>query len=177
MNIVFSGGTYAGKTSLIEYFNNQGYKTIPESGTFIIKELNAKFSLEEQFLFRKKEPHKFYQLIINKQIELENNIKDDGQIVLYDRGIYDYIAMYNIFNKGGIKLNYKRREKKYDLALIFPSFDDFNKRSDSGRLLNRKESNQLAKECYYIYNKHCDAILVNADTLKKRINYIEQRIL
>ena len=48
-----TGSTYSGKTSLIESFASQGYRTTPETAIEIIGELNQKYGVEGQIKWRK----------------------------------------------------------------------------------------------------------------------------
>ncbi|MFH0837379.1 MAG: hypothetical protein V1870_04580 [Candidatus Aenigmatarchaeota archaeon] len=77
MKIVISGGTYAGKTSIIHEFSKEGYKTIPDIGMHVIEELNKKMGTEKQKAWRKKHPREFYEKIVKKtnQIRIKYKIR------------------------------------------------------------------------------------------------------
>ena len=54
--IVITGGTYAGKSSIIKQFKKDGFNTVPDVGLEIIKQLNNEIGQEKQKQFRANNP-------------------------------------------------------------------------------------------------------------------------
>lgn len=49
---VFSGGSYAGKTTLLSKLQDLGYTVVPEAGLLIIAQLNRKLGIDGQRQWR-----------------------------------------------------------------------------------------------------------------------------
>jgi predicted ATPase len=171
--IVITGGSFAGKTSLIELFKESNYVTLPDFGLQVINELNAELGINEQKEYRKQNSIAFYTKIIKEQIKSELNIKSD--IVILDRGVYDYLAMLDLSNKKVPKeLIELVQNIKYDLIFVCDTLTNFNARSDSGRLLTKEESLKLNELLVKYYSSICNNIIyVKEMPLKERFEFIK----
>lgn len=176
MNVIISGGTCAGKTTIVNHFKKNSYSTIREAGNIIINDLNEKLSIKGQKEFRRNNPNNFYELILNKQIQLENEyIKPTcNRFTFFDRGVLDYIAMYQIetlLSFESLKFIVNRRD--YDVVFVLNPFDKFNERKVSGRSLDYQQSLKLSEKCYQLYNKDYDTIFIKNGNIENRIQHIE----
>ncbi len=174
--IVITGGTYAGKSSIIELFKQDGFNVIPDVGLEIIRQLNNDLGQKEQKQFRANHPLKFYLKIIKKQLEYEGGLNNEPAI--FDRGVYDYIAMIKL-KEIRIPPSLMQLVKKftYDIVFVLDTLSDFKMRSTSGRSLSKEDSfklNQLVKELYEKLG--CKIILVKEMSLKERYEFIKKHL-
>ncbi|NQU78414.1 ATP-binding protein [Candidatus Woesearchaeota archaeon] len=173
---VISGGTYAGKTSLIESFKKNGFEVVPDVGFEVIKELNAELSQDGQKEFRTNHPIEFYTRIIRKQLEIEKSFGD--KTVIYDRGVHDYIAMLRL--AGTIipdSLMSLVSGIFYDLVFVCDALPDFDERKSSGRSLTKDDSLRLKDLITETYqNLGCRVIQVKEMSLDQRYKFIRNRL-
>ncbi len=171
VKIVITGGTFAGKSTLVKELSIQGFKVFFDQGFVVIDELNSKIGLEKQKLFRNDKPQLFYQKIIDKQVEIEKNI-NGSDIVIFDRGILDYIIMAELFNNITITCDFN-----YDLVFVLEILDTFDIRESSGRSLNIEQSNHLCEEVRNRYSiAGCKVINVAQMPLKERVEFVKDKI-
>ena len=77
-NFILTGAPGAGKTSIVNYFADQGYLTVPEAATSLIHELQAKG------VSKPWEDVNFINMLVDEQIQqLNKSHKDD--VIFYDR--------------------------------------------------------------------------------------------
>ncbi|MDD4333011.1 MAG: ATP-binding protein [Patescibacteria group bacterium] len=171
--IVITGGTYAGKSSLVELFKENGFETVKDVGLEVIKELNKKLGKNKQKEFRKNNPVEFYSKIIRKQLEIEQNLKD--RVIVFDRGVYDYIAMLELAGQAVPEsLRILLADIFYDIVFVCDTLADFNEREFSGRSLNKKDSLKLNKLVKNIYKElGCTVIEVKKMPLNQRFKFIK----
>lgn len=174
--IVLTGGTYAGKTSLIELFKKDGYEVISDIGLEIIKELNTELGLDKQKEFRNGNPIEFYSRIIKKQLEIENSFRD--KIVVCDRGVYDYLAMLELIGTDIPHALIKLVEKtSYDIVFVCDVLSDFDGRKNSGRILTKSDSLRLKKLIEKTYENAGHAVIpVKEMPLSQRYKFIKNYI-
>ncbi len=172
--IVITGGTYAGKTSLVELFKKDKFKVIPDIGLKIIQELNSKLGKEKQKQFRANHPLNFYSMIIKRQLALEKKL--NSKIVILDRGVHDYIAMLELTGtKVPVSLMRLVKNISYDLVFICDTLSKFNERKSSGRSLTKNDSLKLNKLIKKIYqNKSNKVIRVKEMPLEKRYRFVRK---
>ena len=177
MKIVITGGTYAGKTSLIELFKKEGVLVIPDVGLEVIEELNEQLGVDKQKEYRAKNPIEFYTKIIKRQLELESEI-DGADVVILDRGVFDYIAMLSSTNvdvpQSIIELT---RNHTYNKAFVCDTLLSFSQREESGRSLNKEASLRLKVLVEEVYKSSgCEVISVKEMPIKERFEYVMKHI-
>jgi predicted ATPase len=176
MKIVITGGTFAGKTSLVKLFKKDGFKNVQDIGLETIKELNTKIGITKQREFRINKPIEFYSKIIKKQLKIEKDTKN--KIVVFDRGILDYIAMLKLtgLNMPESLIN-QIKNTHYDLVFICDTLSNFKERKNTGRSLNKNESLKLNKLIKREYSQiGCKIVTVKEMPLKERFEFIKNKI-
>jgi predicted ATPase len=174
--IVFTGGSYAGKTTLISELQCLGYRVVPEAGLLIISQLNDELGIEEQRRWRAANPLAFYELIINKQQELERENSLSGEkAVFHDRGIPDYLAMLRLTGTEIPKRLYDvARLIPYHCAFVCETLSSFDDRAVTGRSLDRTASLKLQSLSLEIYNElSCPTIMLKESSVKDRMQLIQ----
>ena len=174
--IVITGGTYAGKSSITELFKQDGFSVVPDVGLEIIKQLNNELGQEEQKQFRANQPLKFYSKIIKKKVEYEGGLSNKPTI--FDRGIYDYIAMMKLKEiQVPPSLMQSVKKVSYDIVFVLDTLSDFSMRPTSGRSLSKEDSLKLKKLVTEIYEKlGCKIVLVKEMPLKERYEFIKKHL-
>jgi predicted ATPase len=175
MKIVITGGTYAGKTTLIQKFRKKGFKTAPDAGLAVIQEINAEIGVDQQKKWRAENPEKFYNRIAEKQLKYEKQMSDTkNKPILYDRGIFDYLAMCKLVGiDAPKKLLQVARQAAYDFVFICEAIPTFSNRSNTGRSLNKKDSLCLEKYINDIYKSYgYKPVLVKLMPVSKRVKFI-----
>lgn len=174
--IVLTGGTYAGKTSLLKLFEETGYIVVPDIGLKVLADLNDELGQEGQRQYRNEKPVKFYERIINEQLNRESTVVN-GQLIL-DRGVYDYIAMMKLKHVTIPPTFYSLISKtKYDKVFLLDTLSNFSQRIVSGRSLTKADSTQLNKLVREIYaSLGCDVIEVREMPLQERYKFIKKLI-
>ncbi len=96
IKIVLEGPSRNGKSSLIRFFKYNGYKTTPEAATIVIKEALDKGEEHPS----SNDPKSFPIKIMNKQIELEENIENfkNDEIIFLDRTVFSVIGYAKYHN-------------------------------------------------------------------------------
>lgn len=173
--IVFTGGTYAGKTTLLSKLQVLGYPVVPDAGGQIISELNQKLGIDGQRRWRKKNPLAFYELITERQQNLEHTCDlFDEHAVFYDRGIPDYISML-MLTETEVPQRFwdTARLHPYDCAFVCETLSTFDNRAATGRSLDLTASLKLQSLCLEIYTElDCPTIILKESSLEDRIQLV-----
>lgn len=179
MRIVLTGGTYAGKSSLLESFKKQGFQTVPETGMQIISEISQKLGVEEQKKWRSENTVGFFRLIFERQLELESKTKQDSNnIIFHDRGIHDYLAFMKLEGveppKEFVEL---AKNNPYDVAFICEILPGFDGRKQTGRVVTREQSYQLKELIQNIYKEFgIKTIFVKDMPTEERVEFIKKEL-
>ena len=174
--IVFTGGTYAGKTTLLSKLQDLGYTVVPEAGQLIISQLNKELGIDGQRRWRADNPLAFYELIINKQQELEAQFRlSDGKAVFHDRAIPDYLAMLRLTETEIPKRLWDAaRLLPYHCAFVCETLSSFDDRAATGRSLDRTASLKLQSLSLEIYNElSCPTIILKESSIEDRMQLIQ----
>jgi predicted ATPase len=173
--IVFTGGTYAGKTTLVSKLQELGYAVVPEAGEQIISQLNKELGIDGQRKWRSNNPLAFYELIIKRQQELEAQFKLADEAVFHDRGIPDYLGMLKL-NETEVpkRLWEAARLHQYHCAFVCETLSSFDNRAATGRSLDRAASLKLQSLCLEIYKElNCPTIILKESPIDVRMQLIK----
>lgn len=121
---VLTGGTGAGKTSLIEELKNSGYEATDEEAREIVEKSGIK-------KFYAKYPEKFFNQTLDKY--LLNYNKTENGLFFFDRGFPDILAMIDtlpyiysrkhVSNKRALELSKRYRYDKVFLLDLLPHYN------------------------------------------------------
>lgn len=178
MRIVITGGSFSGKTTVLNYLEKEGYAVLPDVGLLVMEELNKKLGIEEQRKFRVQNPGEFYALIARKQFELEKKFLGNGEVSFFDRGMHDWVAfcrLAGVHVPGEIlKLVSK---VKYDFVFVFETLSSFEPRRDTGRLLTRSDSLKIRDLIQKTYEENgYKVIYVKEDSVENRIKFVKDKL-
>ncbi len=174
--IVFTGGTYAGKTTLLSQLEALGYLAVAEAGEQIVSQLNQKLGIDGQREWRAKNPLAFYKLIIDKQMVLETqSALFNKTAVFFDRGIPDYLAMLRLT---GTEIPDQLWEEAllhpYHCAFVCETLASFDNRAATGRSLDRTASLKLQSLCLEIYEElKCPTTILKESTIEERMQLVQ----
>lgn len=181
--VVFTGGSYSGKTTILEFFRSKGFPTVPECARIVIEELNEKFGIEEQKKWRLDNFAFFQSMIAEKQAFFENKLDKEledksHEFVFLDRGVLDCIALCKLRNlEVPQKILDLAKKVKYDKVFVFDILSDFDTRPLSGRVLTKDLSIKLQELCIEVYKEYgCEPIFVEEMPTGDRIDFILSRI-
>ena len=178
MRVVITGGTCAGKTSVVNFFAAQGYHTIAESGQQVTEELINKWGMDEMNRFRKECPLEFLDLVAQRQSRLEHNIPI-GRPVIFDRVMHDYVAYCRLIKVEPPPkvLKMLNPKYKYDMIFLLETLQEFQSRDQTGRTHDKDFSNKWRDAVCDIYKEHgFKPIRVKEMPLSKRIDFIKKKI-
>lgn len=177
--VVLTGGPHSGKSTLIKELKEMGYPIAEEAALLVIEDLNNKIGIKAQIKFRSTNIDEFQNLIYNKQIELENKaiafaVKYNLHLIICDRGVYDGITYYKLFNKKIDSQLFKNiKSTHYDHVFVCEVLPNFDSRVETGRFETIDTSKKLSTLSYDIY-KHVtpDIFWIPVMSVKERLDFI-----
>lgn len=146
LKYLLTGGSYAGKTTIIQALNDRGFTVIEEAAMMMIKE-TLKTGVGPLPWIDKEG---FENAILPKRIELESLIDENTNCVFIDRGIPDGIA-YAISNgrkptEAYIKAAQQYRYDKVFLLDLLPNYKEDREKKESPEM--RIKLHLLIEETY-----------------------------
>lgn len=176
--VVFSGGTYCGKTTLVNSFRDLGYPVVPEAGILFMTELKDAMGMEAYKEWRFNNQQEFFEQLVEKQAYLESVEHKDVEFVFYDRSFADTIAMCEYLGiQAPRKAVEKFNEKAYDFIFVCDMLPDFDERQETARVFNQQDSeriNQLVREVYLNTGYH--PVILGPVSLAERIEIVKATI-
>lgn len=177
--IVLTGGPFSGKSTLISELEFLGYPIVQEAALLVIDDLNEEMGVAAQIKFRQENLDKIQEMIYEKQVKLENHaisqaIKNNFDFIICDRGVYDGLAYYKLFEKSPHKnLIEKIETHKYDHVFVCEVLPNFDSRSDTGRFEDAESSKKLSNYSYDIYSRVTPNILwLPVMSIDERLNFV-----
>ncbi len=173
--IVITGGTYAGKTAVINALGSQGYITVPEASLQIISELKQTYGTEQP-RWMMSHYQQFQIMNARRQLELEQNVH--GDLIYYDRGLFDYFA-FCILRGYSVPNEIIAMENKvyYDIAFVLATLSDFDMRLDSGRTVDKETSLRFNGIVRNIYDTKVKCVIdIPKLPLEERLSLINSTI-
>lgn len=137
-----SGGTHAGKTTLINEIASSGYSIISESAMDVISGLHGTVGLERSIEWRQVNPSAFQELIALTQRFREESVQKAGlNICFSDRGVIDAIAYSKLYEIPISELLQRiAKESVYEHAFLLEQIPQFDSRDGTGRLCDAKDA-------------------------------------
>ncbi len=176
MKIVFTGGVYAGKSTILKHLRDLGYDVVSESATQTIRDLKDKLGAEEQKKWMMNNPVDFQTMNMENQVEKEKAL-GDGMFFL-DRGLIDYIAFCE-FRGGKISDKMKSLAKNHDYSkiFVFEVLDKFDVRKDSGRYMDEATSRKMVGITEEAYRRFgYETVRVPEMGERERVEYILDKV-
>ena len=169
--IVITGSPGTGKTSIINVLKKNGYTCFDEYSRILIK-LGKKNGIKNYFL---EKPNLFSSKILDariKQFNESENIKESkGDLIFFDRSIYDTFVYQKFINKSFI-FSSKYNIYKYQKVFVLPPWNKIFL-NDNERLEDFKTTKIIDKHINLTYNYYDYKICqVPKVSIEKRINFI-----
>lgn len=177
--IVITGGTFAGKTTLIEAFAREGYQTIPEAAMQIIDETTEKMGMEAMKKWRRDSIGDFQTLIANRVLKLESEIQNGkDNLIFCDRGLHDSLGYLKLVSAAVPEAIVPLFSKhKYDLVFLCDVIKNFDIRSSTGRIENYKSSYRAGELIGESYKKYGHKVIrVKEMTVASRIKFVKKHL-
>ena len=173
---VFAGGTHSGKTSLVEYFRNEGHETLSESGIAVINLLVGSMGWEGYRAWRADNPDEFIARIVDYQIRSERAIRDSAGVVFLDRGVLDYAAMAAHMGAATPRaLIEHMKQDPYDCIFICDTLSKDDERAGEGRLFTTEDSLKIGEHAERLYREYgYDPVLLPDVPLKERVQKVKE---
>jgi predicted ATPase len=150
--IVITGGTHAGKTTLVRAMGEAGFATVPEAALLVIDQLNGELGVAEQVAWRKGHQGEFQARVARLHLELEESTppkRDD--LVFCDRGVLDGLAYCAALAEPPIELVRASRTRRYAAVFVLDTIEPFVGRRETGRTSDLETSLRLSETIEKIY--------------------------
>ena len=183
--IVITGGSYSGKTKIINELKHDGYQIVPEASIKIIEELNEKLGVEGQKKWRQENIAEFQMMIANKKKSMESlTFGEEREIVFCDRGVFDCIAYLQLVNqKVPQPILDLAKTHRYDLVFILDTISDFKLRNESGHISTKEDSQKVNKLLHKVYTEYKHKVIrveemdeIKEISIQKRIKFIKHTV-
>lgn len=170
MRIVIAGGPHTGKTSLVESLASDGFSIIHEASTNVILDEQSKGNLEPW------KNRKALQKRISELQILHFNQVNNEDIVIFDRGIPDGIAYYQLDNIEPPKeLIDAAKTYKYDIVFIVEMLDYYVPGGTRGETSEQREhAHMLIKQAYA--NAGYNVISIPKGSVEDRVSFVKNII-
>jgi predicted ATPase len=160
--IVVTGGSYAGKTAVIDALAERGHAVTAESAIEIIEELNDELGVEGQIAWRRSHQADFQRRVSERQFERERRARAlDVPHVFCDRGLLDGLAYCRM---AGIDwppaLHAHAATTRYAHVFVLETLANFDPRAGTGRIDSREDSVRVAALLAELYEPRSDAVTV-----------------
>ncbi len=165
--IVITGGPSAGKTTLLNQLEKEGYQITPEMARVLIDKEREKGRTTKEI---RKNELKFQDEVLKMKISFEKK-QDKNKLVFLDRGIPDTSAYLKLIGKRQTKLLKKSlRHCSYQNVFLLKQLP-FKK--DYARTESPKQAKQLEKLLLEAYNRvGIDPVIVPVMSRHKRLKFV-----
>lgn len=168
---VITGAPCSGKTTTLEELKKYGFKVIPEMARVYIDKEMAKGKMLKDI-----EPNskKFEEIVLDIKVKKEKQL-DPKKIILFDRGIPDTLAYYELYNWDISKdLVETCNRSNYKKVFLFEMLDY---KKDYARVESPKDAKKLEDLFYKIYtDAGYNVVKVPPDTIENRTRLVFKKI-
>jgi predicted ATPase len=174
---VITGGPHSGKTSVLEELKKRGMKVVPEGPRMIIeKELNKERILPGyQPILPGARQEEFNQLVLEKQLELEKQVKSGN--VFLDRSLVDPIAYAEHFGVDPHpELHRHIEDAGYGTVFFLQQVPGYQQ--DEQRMESKEEGQRIHQKIFEVYTrlgfdvKLVDVFEIGDQGIEKRADFI-----
>jgi predicted ATPase len=181
--IVLTGGSYSGKTTLIERLHGAGYSTIKEAALEIIDSMKGEKGEAGYHSWRESHYPEFQQRIFERQkindgLHLNGPLPSQTSIVFMDRSAIDCIAYLE--RKGltpPADMVAYARQMPLTEVFVLDTIEPFDPRSHTGRESTKQDSLELRDRLLAVYSRFgFSPQLLPQLTEEQRVQYICESI-
>lgn len=167
--VVFTGVAGAGKTTMLNAFEEKGYKVVPE----VARELIAHYKKNDPSMLPWNNRDGFQEKVEDRQVK---NFQDN-KYGIFDRSLVDEIAYRNCYNVGITeKIDKLCNTYRYNKVFIFPFWDEIYKQDE----VRTETPEEAAKLFDYLMNAYktygYDPIVVPKVSIEDRYTFILDRL-
>ena len=176
---VLTGSPHSGKTTLIDAFEREGVRVVPEAAIQVIDRLTAELGLKGQLQWRAASRSEFQARVARLQLELEGELSAaTAGTTLLDRGIPDGIAFCRAY---GAPLPPELRRtaswRRYDAVFLLDTLQPFAERTDTGRSEDYENAIRLRDLLHAVYVEHdYEPVFVPQQPTDERLAFIRARL-
>jgi predicted ATPase len=144
-----TGGRCAGKTTSLKELADGGFGFVQEALMATVTDLKEQMGMAAWKKWLLPNYGEFIQMATMKQIAFETEASERyGGKVLFDGGFVDLIASCRLRDiEVPRSLEMLTRNAGYKMAFLFTTFDDFDPRPESGRLITKDEATRMGPLC------------------------------
>ncbi|MHC4990531.1 MAG: AAA family ATPase [Planctomycetota bacterium] len=151
--IVITGGSHAGKTSLVAELASRGYDVLPEAAIEVIEELTSVHGVEAQARWRQSNQLEFQRRITTRQHAREHAARESSAPVIFcDRGLLDGEAYCRL---AGVdwpdELRTLAEDARYAHVFLLATLESFDPRLETGRVHSHEDSLRIEAILETIY--------------------------
>jgi predicted ATPase len=175
--VVITGGPGTGKTSVIQHLTDRGFSCVPE----IIRSMTEAAKLEDNQNEVATNPLAFVddpmafnrKLLEGRTQQYLNAMKQDKNLVFFDRGIPDVLAYMDYFKQEYSKDYIHACDvHRYDMAIILPPWREIYS-SDSSRLENFQEATEIHEHLLATYTRfQYEPVSIPKGSIAERVSFI-----
>ncbi|MCP3902918.1 MAG: ATP-binding protein [Planctomycetes bacterium] len=158
--IVVTGGSYSGKTSVVEMLADLGHEVIPEAAYEVIAELTEAHGVAEQARWRRANTVEFQRRITVRQHGREVEARRSASpFVFSDRGVPDGLAYCRLEGVAFPEdLDALVASARYAHVFVLETLSSFDERLGTGRIHTRADSYRVAEILDEIY-RGCSGVV------------------
>ncbi|MHC5115054.1 MAG: AAA family ATPase [Planctomycetota bacterium] len=158
--IVVTGGSYCGKTAVIDAIAERGHEIIHEAAYEVIAELTEEHGVELQARWRRENQVAFQREVTLRQHRREVAARvSDAPFVFCDRGLLDGIAYCRL---DGVEwpedLEALVTEARYAHVFLLETLSSFDLRLQTGRYHTLDDSHRVAEMLHELYAPRAAAV-------------------
>lgn len=177
--VVLTGSPYAGKTTLIDSFEREGFRVVREAAIQVIEGLTAELGLEGQLRWKASRRSEFQARVARLQLELEGQLASGAEgIALLDRGILDGIAFCRAFDAPlPTELRPAPSWRRYDAVFLLDTLQPFAGRAATGRGEDYESAIRIRDLLHEVYTEHgYEPEFVPQQSTDERMAFIRARL-
>jgi predicted ATPase len=178
MKVVITGGSFAGKTTIVDLFSMYNHPVVPESGQAVTDDLVRKMGIKSMNTFRQNKPYQFLDMVARKQRELEKAVDTRKTRPLFlDRSMHDYVAYLRVIGVTPPRHILAMLTDSYDHVFLMDTLTGYRTRSGTGRTLDREFSIRWRDACRDVYQEFgMDPVPVKEMPVHDRLELIRKAI-
>jgi len=172
---VVTGGSYSGKTAVIEALAGRGHEVIHEAAYEVIAELTEQHGVDEQARWRREHQVDFQREVSIRQHRREAEARrSDAPVVFCDRGLLDGVAYCRL---DGVPwpddLESIAAEARYAHVFLLETLTAFDPRLETGRIHTRDDSYRVAEMLREVYRPRAGGLTdVPQRSIAERVEFV-----
>lgn len=158
--VVITGGSHAGKTTVIRELESAGHPVVEEAAYEVIESLTDELGLDAQATWRREHVVEFQRRIAQIQITREQQARNTSHPVVFcDRGLFDGLAYCQLAGESWPDdLWALATDARYAHVFVLETLSTFDARTASGRIHSHADSVAIADLLTATYEDRADCV-------------------